>query len=399
MRWIIVLGLVVMTSMPVHARGRTAATPSAEGDPQVIAAVNQWMGAFQKRDVAALRAMGNTAFDEWIITDASALRKNVPLESALHPVSEYRIERVATLVPGQLAIANVQEIIEDEPVREWDATLTLTRAGGAWQVTHASHIVVEYHMPGYPEGCPETVFRRDEEASLDGNLRGGTDPTFVRVFTVRRDTEPWGGGAREIDTEATKCQMKPGAVVQDLEWLAATWGGELLMAQQIGRATEMGGGITLYDGSSHGKLTGGGVRLETISGGQPGVLFLSRTYKGGEKSTAAPVARLGAYVWKGDALKNVWNFDFMRKGASFAMDLKPADDGKRVVATLKQGGEAIGCPEDTVIPFKWTGSTFKVAEKGIKGSCTGTSWPGEGGILSRNGFKIPPPASPNTAEK
>lgn len=391
----IILGIILATASFADARGRTAAAPAPEGDPQVVAAVNQWMGAFQKKDILALRTLGSTTFDEWIVTDSNSLRKNISLETALHPVTEYRIERVATLVPGQMAIANIQEITEDEAVREWDATLTLTRTGGTWQVSHVSHIVIEYHMSGYPEGCPETVFRRDEEASLDGNLRGGTDPTFVRVFSTRRDTEPWGGGAREIDTEATKCQMKPATVVQDLEWMVATWGGEILMTQQIGRATEMGGGITLYDGSSHGKLTSGGVRLETIVGGQPGVLFLSRTYKGGEKSIAAPTARLGAYIWKGNSLKNVWSFDFMRKGASFSVDLKPGEGGKMVVATLQQNGDAIGCPESTVIPFKWTGSTFKVAEKGIKGSCTGTSWPGEGSILSRNGFKLPPPSAPD----
>lgn len=395
---IILLAVVMMASV-ANARGKSAATPTLEGDPQVTAAVNQWMTAFQKKDVIALRALGNTTFDEWIVTDSKALRKNISLETALHLVTEYRVERVATLVPGQLAIANVQEIIEDEAVREWDATLTLTRVGGVWQVSHASHIVVEYHMSGYPEGCPDTVFRRDEEASLDGNLRGGTDPTFVRVFSMRRDTEPWGGGAREIDTEATKCQMKPATVVQDLEWMVATWSGEILMTQQIGRATEDGGGITLYDGNSHGRLTNGGIRLETIEGGQPGVIFLSRTYKGGEKSIAAPTARIGAYVWKGGALKNVWDFDFMRKGASFSVDLKPGEGGKMVVATLQQNGDAIGCPESTVIPFKWTGSTFKVSEKGIKGSCTGTSWPGEGSVLSRNGFKMPPAVVKTAEEK
>jgi hypothetical protein len=135
------------------------------------------------------------------------------------------------------------------------------------------------------------------------------------------------------------------------------------------------------------------VRLETIVNGQPGVLFLSRAYKGGEKSNAAPAARLGAYVWRGDSLKKVWDFDFMRKGASFAVDLKPGEGGRQVVAMLQGGGEAIGCPDGTVIPFKWTGSTFKVAEKGIRGGCTGSQWPGEGGILSRNGFKLPPPSA------
>ncbi len=393
MRRVLILAMVLGITLPALARGRTAAAPAAEGDPQVISAVNQWMGAFQKKDVAGLRALGNTTFDEWIVSNSATLRKDISLESALHPVTEYRIERVATLVPGQMAVAHVQEIIEDEAVREWEATLTLSRTGGTWQVSHASHIVVEYHMPGYPEGCPETVFRRDEEASLDGNLRGGADPTFVRVFTLRRDTEPWGGGAREIDTEATKCQMKPETVVRDLEWLVAAWDGEILMTQQIGRATEMGGGITLFDGVS-GHLTRGGVRLENIVSGQPGVLFLSRVYRGGEKSGIA-AARLGAYVWKGSSLKKIWDFDFLRKGAWFSVDLKPGDDGKVVVATLERNGDAIGCPDGTVIPFKWTGSTFKVAEKGIKGGCTGSSWPGEGGLLSRDGFKLPPANTPH----
>ncbi len=384
-------------AMPAFARGKTATT-SMDGDPQVIAAVNQWMNAFQKRDIAGLTAMGPTTFDEWIVSDSSTLRKNISVESALHPVTEYRIEATNVLVPGQLAVAHVQEIIEDEAVREWDASLTLDKRSGHWQVTHASHIVMEYHMTGYPEGCPDTVFRRDEEASLDGHLRPGSDPTFVKVYTMRRDTEPWGGGAREIDTEATKCQMKPETYVKDLEWMVTTWTGEILMTQQLGRANDKDGGINMYEGNSHGGLTRGGVRLETIVGGQPGVLFLSRKYQGGEKSTMSPVARVGAYVWKGDGLKKVWDFDFMRKGATFAVDLKPGEGGKNVVATLQGGGDAIGCPADTVITYKWTGSTFKVMDK-VKGGCTSTQWPGEGGILSRNGFKMPPANAPHQADK
>lgn len=399
----VVNGLLVLLMVAVwtlaasaEARGRTAAaSPSAEGDPQVVAVVNQWMGAFQKRDVAALRMLGAATFDEWIVSDSDTLHKNIPLESALHPVTEYRIERVATLIPDQMAIANVQEIIEDAPAREWEATLTLTRtgAGGTWQVSHVSHIVVEYHMPGYPDGCPETVFRRDEEASLDGYLRSGIDPVFIRVFTLRRDTEPWGGGAREIDTEATKCQMRPSMVVQDLEWLVSAWNGGILLTQQIGRATEAGGGIMLYDGNSNGRLTAGGVRLENMDG-KTGLLFLSRSYRGGEKSSSPPVARLGAYVWKGSSLKNIWNFDFMRKGASFAVDLKQGEGGKMIIATLQDGGDAIGCPDGGMISWQWTGSSFKVKDK-AKGGCTGTSWPGEGGILSRNGFSLPPPSTPS----
>lgn len=375
MRRLLITILVVMVAIPVWARGKTASHGS-DGDPQLTAVVNQWMAAFEKRDIATLNAMGPTTYDEWIVTDGSTLRKNISVETALHPLTEYRIEAIKNLVPGQLAVAHVQEIIEDQPVREWEGMLTLDKRGGTWKVTHVTHIVMEFHMDGFPEGCPETVFRREEVATLDGNLRGTSDPTFVRVFTTRRDTESWGGGAREIDTESTKCQMKPETVVQDLEWLVSTWDGEILMAQQIGRTSGASGGITLYEGNSRGSLTRGGVRLDTIVGGQPAVLFLSRKYQDN-------IARVGAYVWKGNGLKNVWNFDFMRKGATFAVDLKPGEGGKMVMATLQGGGEAIGCPEDTVIPFKWTGSTFKVAEK-VKGGCTGTSWPGEGRILSRN---------------
>jgi hypothetical protein len=375
MRRAILIILVVMVAIPVWARGKTAAHGS-DGDPQLTAVVTQWMAAFEKRDIAALNAMGPATYDEWIVSSSDTLRKNISVEWALHPLTEYRIEAIKNLVPGQLAVAHVQEIVEDQPVREWEGMLTLDKRSGSWKVTHVSHIVMEFHMAGFPEGCPDTVFKREEAATLDGNLRGGVDPTFVRVFTTRRDTEPWGGGASDIDTEATKCQMKPKTVVQDLEWLVATWDGEILMTQQIGRTSGQNGGITLYEGSSRGTLTRGGVRLDTIVGGQPAVLFLSRKYQDN-------VARVGAYVWKGNGLKNVWNFDFMRKGATFAVDLKPDEGGKRVVATLQGGGEAIGCPTDTVIPFKWTGSTFKVAEK-VKGGCTGTSWPGEGRILHRD---------------
>lgn len=395
MRRAIIIILVMVVAIPVWARGKTASHGS-DGDPQLTAVVNQWMAAFEKRDIAALNALGPTTYDEWIVSNSDTLRKNISVESALHPLTEYRIEAIKNLVPGQLAVAHVQEIIEDQPVREWEGMLTLDKRSGSWKVTHVSHIVMEFHMAGFPEGCPDTVFKREEAATLDGNLRGTSDPTFVRVFTTRRDTESWGGGAREIDTEATKCQMKPETVVQDLEWLVSTWDGEILMTQQIGRASGPSGGITLYEGSSRGSLTRGGVRLDTIVGGQPGVLFLSRKYDAGDKSNAAPVARVGAYVWKGNGLKNVWNFDFMRKGATFAVDLKSGEGGKMVVATLQGGGEGIGCPDGTVIPFKWTGSTFKVAEK-VKGGCTGTSWPGEGGILSRNSFKLPPPSRPSEA--
>lgn len=391
MKKILGVMVILVLSTSVWARGKSAASGGTEGDPQVIAAVHQWMTPFQKKDLATLRGAGTT-FDEWVVNPSGGLRQTLAPENALHTVTEFRIESVATLVPGQMAVAFVQEIIEDEPVREWETLLTLTRSGGGWQVAHAAHVVVEYHMPGHPEGCPETVFRRDLVASLDGNLRGSGDSHFIRVYTLRRDTEPWGGGATELDTEATKCQMKPETIVQDLEWLVTDWKGDLLFAQQIGRGTEESGGISLFEGNSNGSVTRGGVRLETLVSGQPGVVFLSRKYEGGSKSGGAAVARVGAYVWKGGALKNVWNFDFKRKGASFLVDLKPGEAGKMVVATLQSGGDGIGCPDDSVVSWQWTGSNLKVKDK-AKGSCTGTHWPGEGGILSRNGFKLPPSPS------
>lgn len=397
MNWTIpgffVLGWILLSATIVHARGTTAATATADGDPQVIAAVDRWMTAFQKKDAAGLRALGPTTFDEWIVTDGNPLQKNIALESALHPITEYRIERVTTLMPGQLAVAQLQEIIEDEAVREWEATLTLSRAGGIWKVTHASHLVLEFHMPGHPLGCPETVFRREEVASLDGPLRPNADPSFVRVFSTRRDTDPFHAGAGP-ETDPRKCLAAPETVVQDLEWLVATWSGGLLMAQKIGRATAPDGGITLYDGSSTGSLTRGGVRLETITAGPPAILFLSRQYRGGEKSSSPPVARVSAYVWKGGGLKRVWDLDFIRKGASFSVDLQPGEGGKQIVASLKDGGDGIGCPDGSRMSWGWTGSAFKAIDK-AKGGCNGKSWPGEGGILSRNGFTLPPLNPPN----
>lgn len=390
----LIMVIVAMTTA-THARGKTAAKASTDADPQIVATVNQWMTAFQKKDVVALRAMGTTMLDEWSAIRTNEPQKNISLESALHSISEFRIENIATLVPGQMALADVQEIIEDEPVREWNAILTLTKSGGTWQVSHVLHVMIEYHMAGYPEGCPETVFTREQVASLDGKL-SGNDPSLIRVYTLRRDTEPWGGGAREIDTEATKCQMKPETTVQDLEWMVTSWQGKILLAQQLGRTTSDGGGITLFDGGNNGSLTRGGVRLESIASGQPGIVFLSRKYEGGSTSTAPLVARVGAYQWKGNALKNIWNFDFKRKGAVFSVDLKSGDGGKNIVAAVQSGAEGVGCPEDSVIMWFWTGSGFKIKDK-VKGGCTSSSWPGEGSILSRNGFKLPPLKAPNEA--
>jgi len=87
----------------------------------------------------------------------------------------------------------------------------------------------------------------------------------------------------------------------------------------------------------------------------------------------------------------------MRKGASFAVDKKSGEHGVMLEAILQQGGDAIGCPEGTVIPYEWTGSTFKSTAK-VKGGCKSSSWSGSG-VLNRNGFKVPPAKAPSENEQ
>lgn len=381
----ILIGLLVLTATSgAWARGKTAAS-SSEGDPQIAAAINQWMAAYQKGDVASLTRLSPSAqYSQLLLVGNNLIQKR--MDSSIHPVTEYRIERMATLIPGQLAVAAVQEIVEDAPTREWEATFRLKNTGGGWQVTHVNHVAIETHVPGYPTGCPETVIRREEEANLDGPVRGPSDTSMIRVFKVRTNTESWGAPA-ELDIE--KCQMKPGRVVENLEWLVTNLEGELLALQVMGRR-EQEDGVTLFSGSKNGSLTRGGVRLETIVPNDKGVVFLSRE----SHSSKGAVARLSAYEWRGDGFKNIWNFDFIKKGAAFAVDLEPSEGGKRVVAKLLSGGDAVGCPEGTVIPFAWTGSGFKVAEK-VKGGCTSSAWRGDGGGREKVTF---PPADAGQQE-
>lgn len=381
-----VIVLLSLTAV-VHARGKTAASGS-DFDPQLTGVVNQWMTAYQKQDAAALSRLGPTGYSQLLIVGDDLLQNNLASAAAAHPLTEFRIERIATVVPGQLAVANVQEIVEDNNGREWEASLSLKNIGGRWQVAYVTHIAMETHVQGYPEGCPETVFRREEVANLDGHVVSAADTNWVRIFKVRRDTGAWGASNVEVDTEATKCLAKPELVVEDLQAVVADLSGKILAVQQLGRSDDKNGGITLYDGSKNGSAVRGGVRLETMTAGAPQVFLLSREYQGG-KGTGDIVGRLSAYLWKGSGFKNVWNFDFLRKGASFAVDLQIDGANKRLVATLQRGGEAIKCPEGTVISYQWTGSTFKVADK-VKGSCMSSAWPSEGSILGRHSVKLPP---------
>lgn len=296
--------------------------------------------------------------------------------------------------------AALEGVAESKQVRGWQQMLALGGGG----ISSVTDVVTEAVLPGIPNGCPETSYKRDLVATLYGNITGNGPNTIIKAYNFSRNTDVWETVKPGTNPEIEPfCDPRPGVNAEYMEALIMEPMGQVIGYKVVGAAlaindkgNEREEGAKWYRGNTG---TSDAVKLIRLDkSGKEGLMTIVSAYR----AKGAGVERVDHAVlheWRGDKLVPIWSFDIGRAVMSSA-DASPDSEVQiDVSADAPQGGTQYGlkfevvraeddgfdCKVGDTFYYDGTESGYKLSKKGLGKSCLKKWWPGDGILFSALG--------------
>lgn len=301
-------------------------------------------------------------------------RGDIPFFAKAAKPAEINIEEVKGGYGGQ--IVKLNSVAETGLYREWETILFITQGG----ISKVTEIAREGTFEGYPEGCPETAFKRDIVVTLSGtpSIYGGTKT--IKLYSLSISTDSLDYADADVEEKVLKnCKPYPDTSLIQEEVLVFDENGQIEHASiMANKSKDRGSKIAV--GAVY--LREDGInfpgRLFQIGSGKDGLLLTFTT----ERGSGGKINPAILYEWSGSGWRPIWNFTvgfgsskgvLAGEAGEVTWSLKSAVGAAgepQIIARLESAySKGFDCQAGTTIIFNKSGSTFKPVKGGVPPSC------------------------------